>query len=250
MPAKADTENLSANLLEHQIKLVEKLSKELLSSHDRAYTQIESLLSLRDALRLSYSLPALRGWAASPDLLLMVHEHVRTARPRLVVECGSGASTLVIADALRQNGFGQLVSLEHDASYADKTRGYLVRENLDLWAAVQTVPLVVWEQEHFGGELLAEGEKARWYDLTGLQGLEAIDLLFVDGPPAATCPYSRYPAIPAFFSRLSCTAEVWMDDTRRQQEKQICEAWAQTFDLDLELRSLDKGLGILRRRSH
>jgi hypothetical protein len=56
----------------------------------------------------------LSGWAADP---VMVHNAVRLlveVRPALVVECGSGSSTVVLARCLRGLGHGRIVSLDHD----------------------------------------------------------------------------------------------------------------------------------------
>ncbi|MGP9535215.1 hypothetical protein ACT3RY_12370, partial [Halomonas sp. AOP42-E1-30] len=72
-------------------------------------------------------------------------------------------------------------------------------------------------------------------------------LLWVDGPPGATCLFSRYPALPALAGKLSSSAEVWMDDTIRQEEKDICEHWAANHGFELEYFPLEKGLGRLTR---
>ena len=80
-----------------------------------------------------------------------------------------------------------------------------------------------------------------------LEGVENVDLLWVDGPPGATCLYSRYPALPALADKLSPNAEVWMDDTIRQEEKDVCERWAADYGFELEYFPLEKGLGRLTR---
>ena len=60
-------------------------------------------------------LPSTRGWAASPDLLLVLVDLMITERPSLVVECGSGASTLWLALAMRRFKIdGRIVALDHD----------------------------------------------------------------------------------------------------------------------------------------
>src|SRR5699024_11233349 len=62
---------------------------------------------LQRRLTIKGQLPPLRGWATSPDVLLRLHTHIMATRPNVIVEFGSGASTLVIADALSQNGAGK-----------------------------------------------------------------------------------------------------------------------------------------------
>lgn len=88
-----------------------------------------------------------------------------------------------------------------------------------------------------------------WYSKQLLEGLEGVDLVFVDGPPGSTCQYARYPALPAIYQYLSASAQVWMDDTIRREERDICEAWAKQYQFDLEYLNYEKGLGRLTRKS-
>nr|WP_290441787.1 MULTISPECIES: class I SAM-dependent methyltransferase [unclassified Cobetia] len=166
-------------------------------------------------------------------------------RPQVIVEFGSGASTLVIADALRQNGAGQLISIEHSDYYGAQTLGTLQAERLEGWVDLRIGDLEAWEGEHLNPE---DAEKpSRWYPVSLLEGIEQIDLLWVDGPPGATCLFSRYPALPALADKLSPNAEVWMDDTIRHEEKDICERWAKDHGFELTYYPLEKGLGRLTR---
>lgn len=59
-------------------------------------------------------LPPTRGFAASPDMLVMLAEHILTHKPQHIVELGSGVSTLVIARCLQMNGSGHLISIDQD----------------------------------------------------------------------------------------------------------------------------------------
>lgn len=248
-----DFRRVEQSLLKATNDAVSKNTRDLLIVQNRLYAQLEKLNWLTRSVRLNYSLPALRGWAASPDVLLMLHEHVRQRRPRLVVEFGSGCSTVVIADALRQNGFGKLVSFEHSSDYAAQTLGYLERENLDAWVDLRLNDLTVWDKDHLatsassGAAESTDTPSLRWYDASHMTDLEGIDLMFVDGPPGGTCPYSRYPALPALADRLSSNAEVWMDDTIRQEEKDICADWAQKHGMVVDFIDFEKGMGRLKR---
>jgi len=60
----------------------------------QTFRQLEALQNLNAVLPANDVLPATRGWAASPDLLAVLVDLVVAERPSLVVECGSGASTL------------------------------------------------------------------------------------------------------------------------------------------------------------
>ena len=69
---------------------------------------IQSLLWLYAQIPFRSPLPALTGWAASPQLACTVYELTRKHQPLTVVELGSGASTLVVAYALEANGRGHI----------------------------------------------------------------------------------------------------------------------------------------------
>jgi len=77
--------------------------------------QVIALFQLYQALSPRRLLPRTRGWAASPDFLLTLYHTIRSRRPELVVEIGSGVSTLVCAYALQQNGSGRLVWVLNEA---------------------------------------------------------------------------------------------------------------------------------------
>lgn len=229
--------------IEGLLKEVERKSfKDQVVVQNGIYAQLEALAWLGRALSLSGSLPPLRGWAASPDVLLRLHEYVRFQKPKVVVECGSGCSTLVIADALRQNGEGTLVSLEHSRKYGAKTQALLEREGLEQWVKLRIDDLETWQGKHLND---GESEAVEWYHSASLAGIEGVDLLFVDGPPGRTCKFARYPALPALFDRLAPGAQIWMDDTIRQEEVDICNSWAEQYGYDVEFFALEKGLGVL-----
>lgn len=245
MKSENNIEKLEKKLLAAGKENAGKFTRDLLIVQNRLYAQLESLSWLQRRLAIRGQLPPLRGWATSPDVLLRLHAHIMATRPRVIVEFGSGASTLVIADALRQNGVGKLISIEHSDHYGAQTLGTLQAEALEGWVDLRIDDLEAWEGEHLNPE---DAEKpSRWYPVSLLEGVENVDLLWVDGPPGATCLFSRYPALPALADKLSPNAEVWMDDTIRQEEKDTCERWAKDHGFELEYFPLEKGLGRLTR---
>ncbi|MFC0266585.1 class I SAM-dependent methyltransferase [Kushneria aurantia] len=240
-----DAAALEKKLAEHIKKGADRLSRELKQVQQNTYTQLEALSWLQGRLSLRAQLPPLRGWAASPDVLLRLHSHIMAAKPAVVVEFGSGASTLVMADALRQNGFGQLISIDHSGYYGEQTRATLDAEHLTSWVDLRIGALQPWEGEHPCPE--DSDKPPYWYPAGLLDGIEGVALIVVDGPPGATCPFSRYPAVPALYDRMAPAVQVWMDDAKRKDEKTICEHWAQHYPLEVTFLPLEKGLGILKR---
>lgn len=173
---------LANKLLKAQKEQTDKITSDLLINQNRLYTQMESLSWLQRRLTIKHQLPPLRGWATSPDVLLRLHTHIMTVQPKVVVECGSGASTLVIADALCQNGFGKLISLEHSDYYGAQTLSTLQAESLEKWVDLRIGDLEMWTGEHLNPDDVHK--PSRWYPMSLLDGIEKVDLLWVDGPPA------------------------------------------------------------------
>ncbi len=180
--------------------------------------QLQLLHTLEHELDLPQGLPPTRGWAASPDFLLAIARHARAAQPRIIVECSSGVSTLVLARTAQLNGLGHVYSLEHDAEYAEATRQNLRHYKLDNYATVITAPLVA--------HSLRE-QNWPWYDLKKLTIDQPIDLLVIDGPPELTRDHARYPAGPLLFTRLAPGAAVFLDDAARPFEKDIVAWWSE-----------------------
>lgn len=220
-----------------------RVVREIRAVSDNLYSQIESLISLNKRLSLRDELPPLRKWPASPDFLLHLHKWVCDNKPKIVVETGSGATTLVIADALRRNGYGKLYSFEHLDFYANQTSRMLRNECLSAWVELKLSELVAWNDKHLA--TTDQNQQINWYNVPEWVG-ENIDLLVVDGPPASTCNYARYPAMSVFYKALTPSAEVWMDDANRPDEKEICQSWADEYSLVVDFYPLEKGLAILK----
>lgn len=207
----------------------------------QTYRQLEALQNLYAIGDLERPIPASRVWAASPDLLLFLVGLVERERPKLIVECGSGLSSLWFGVALRKFGIdGRVVALEHDERFAEQTRGQLQRHGLSGLVEVRTAEL----------ERFELGEKAfHWYARKGWEDLKDIDLLFVDGPPTETGEHARYPAYPLLGERMSETGVVVLDDMVRKDEQQVLARWLEEHpDLTDERVRLEKHAAMVRRK--
>ncbi|MBB4930735.1 putative O-methyltransferase YrrM [Lipingzhangella halophila] len=212
------------------------------------YEQQVAWQELREFVRPGSFMPALRGWAASPDVLRLVVDAIRARHPKLVVECGSGASSVWLGYALRRAGGGRLVALEHDERYADLTRRMLADHDLDDIVEIRHAPLRDWvptdpDAPNPSGQ--------PWYDLAAVCDLNDIDLLFVDGPPHFTATEARYPAGPALLPRCSASAVVVLDDTSRHDEQALSGRWlAATPGLVCDEVPVEKGARVFTWREH
>jgi predicted O-methyltransferase YrrM len=182
------------------------------------FSQLQALSVLERSLALDKPLPLLRGWAGSPDFLLTVSMAIKENRPNVVMECSSGASTLVIARSLQLNGQGHVYSLEHDPVYAAKTNKLLLEHALSSWATVIHAPLETKRTE------------TPWYSEDVIPtDLQAIDLLVIDGPPSTIAPMARFPALPRLIGRMSKHAKVIIDDTARTDDSKMIQLWLKSF---------------------
>jgi len=216
------------------------LEQEIKKEIRQTFRQLEALQNLTAVLPASDVLPATRVWAASPDLLVVLVDLVITARPSLVVECGSGASTLWLALAMRRFGIdGRIIALEHDPAFGGKTRDLLARHDVGDLAEVRDVPL---ESVSLDGETYSWYARRAWEDLTG------IDLLFVDGPPATTGHQARYPALPLLIGSLSPAATAVLDDLIVPDMQKVLGRWLDAYpDFGSEILPLEKQAAVLRR---
>jgi hypothetical protein len=201
--------------------------------------QLEALLNLHAVIPVRAPLPASRGWAASPDLLLAYVGEILSRRPGLIVECGSGLSTLWAALALQATGGnGRVVALEHDAEYCEATRATLAAHGVGHLAEVRHAPI----------EPVTLGDKQQpWYTLSAVGDLDKIDLLFVDGPIGSMDPEARYPAVPLLRDRLTPGTAIILDDADRPEEKNVVTHWCADWpELSCEMLRLEKGAARLR----
>ncbi len=216
------------------------LEKEIKKEIRQTFRQLEALQNLSAVLPANDVLPATRGWAASPDLLAVLVDLVITERPSLVVECGSGASTLWLALTMRRFEIdGRIIALDHDPVFGGKTRDFLARHDVRDLAEVRDAPL-----ESFS----LDGETYSWYARRAWQDLTGMDLLFVDGPPATTGHQARYPALPLLSGSLSPAATAVLDDLVVPDMQKVLRLWLDAYpDFSSEILPLEKQAAVLRR---
>jgi predicted O-methyltransferase YrrM len=204
--------------------------------------QVEALTNLNAMLPPDLPMPGAQAHRVSPELLLLLVDLVRQARPGLVVECGSGTSTVWVARALRHYGIdGRVVALEHDKQHAALTRRYLDVHGLKRLAEVREAPL---------DAFLHDGAEWHWYSALAWKDLDEVDLLFVNGPPSDTTDTTRFPALPLLADRLSRRVVIVAGDLAREGEREIVADWlAACPEFSAETVNLEGGGAILRRTS-
>jgi predicted O-methyltransferase YrrM len=218
----------------------DRTSKELIAQTGRiknelgnVYHQFEAVEQLLPLLKLSAPLPPSRGWAASPDFLLTLAHVTKKVKPRLTVELGSGISTLVLA----KSGAKKIVSLDHSVDFGTQT-GEMLKNH-----GVRGVDIRIHELESYSGNY-------KWYARSTFKGLAKIDLLVIDGPPSATNPDARYPALEHLVPLLSPRATVILDDVYRDEERKLADAIAKALPNHvLTIYSHEKGTAVISPRA-
>ena len=161
--------------------------------------------------------PEFDDYCAEPDFLLKVATGImEMGVVDNIMECGSGISTLVIAQCLYlkekfQNICGQLISLEHDPYYSSCTYEWLKDRGLPGYADVHLCPVI---------------GSPPWYSLATVEIPPKIDALIIDAPPAHLHPEARHGAI-KLFPFLKDDAKIYADDGKR--EMSVLERWAKEF---------------------
>ena len=206
-------------------------------SVNNMFVQVESLIGLYNDLDLEKSLPKTRGWAGSPDFLMFIAKTAQKNKPRTIIECSCGVSTIALAQSLKLCGQGHVYSLEHEPKFAELTREELERHDLKDWATIIDAPLVK-HQIH--------AQEWVWYSLESLPKNIEADLIVIDGPPKTIGYLARYPAGPCLFCMLSERGVVIVDDTSREDEQEIIKMWKNEYSkVNITYFQLEKGCCLL-----
>ena len=182
--------------------------------------------ALLDRLDLPHdALPNLGSWKADTGLLTLVADHILAEKPRTVVEFGTGASTLIVAQALKLAGGGDFLSFEQHPEFVQATRDWLSAHGLE--ADLRAVPL----------RPSPGGWPGLWYDHGDLP--ERIDFMLIDGPPWTIHPFTRGAAA-TLFDRIAPGGVVMLDDAARPGERIVARRWRKDWP-DFEFRLLKSG---------
>ena len=201
----------------------------------QAYSQLEILITLINDLNITERLPKTRQYAASPDYLYEINKVIKEKKPNTIFEIGSGVSTIISSYSLKKNGFGKIISLDHNEKYAEITRNEIQKHNLEKYANIIYSPLKNYKN-------------FKWYDLSYVDNIDSIDMLVIDGPPIKIGRNARYPAIPLLLDKLSKNAVIILDDANRSNEKATIENWKKQYDC-FEFYYIDneKGLCLIKK---
>ena len=231
---------------------------------DNALQQSVAYTGLHDYFasgRLPVVTPWQRGWPASPDFMCWLVERIEQNDYDLIVEFGSGMTTLytvkTLAARIRRDAsrkVARVVSFDHEEVFCGKTRDLLAQsgsnEILDnvevVHAPLQpyTAPDGTTYQYYACEEQLAALSAAYKSPASRI-------LVTVDGPPGATGKNARYPAFPLVMRHLaSAHIDFLLDDYFRDDERELARAWQSACDtaglgISVTERACEKGAFLL-----
>ena len=182
------------------------------------------------------ALPNLGSWKADTGFLHLICDIIAEKKPQHVVEFGCGASSLVIAKALKKAGCPPHLSFDQHADFVSSTSEWLADQDLD--ADIRHAPLQPIDDDWPG----------LFYDTGPLE--DGIDLMIIDGPPWTLNPMTRGGAA-RLFRHLAPGSTVLLDDAARPGERLVARRWRSEFpDMDFRLwKGGEKGTLIGRKRA-
>ena len=210
----------------------------------RGHLQQNAYISLLSFLRPEAPFPLMGDVTIAADMGLLLASYIVERRPKVVLELGSGVSTLVAGYSVRHNQAGRVVSVEHNMEFLERTRDAVACHGLSDCVEIVFAPLE---------PVVIAGTTWLWYQVSSItetvNSIPAIELLFVDGPPGTILKHARYPALPVLKSCLAENCVVLADDARRGDEREVLTRWIRE-NPEFALRELGtiRGTGMLQRR--
>jgi hypothetical protein len=175
------------------------------------------------------------GFSCDLHFLDAVQKRLSTARGT-VLECGTGATTLLAGVLAERHGF-RVLSLEQDPSWSAHVRRTLRREGIDRVTIVEA-------------PLRREGDYA-WYDVDPGVVPPDVSLVICDGPFVASSfgpPIHaswRYGVVPHVLARRD--AEMLLDDLDDPRAHAVLDRWSREFGaICSPVHSDDGEFGIVR----
>ena len=224
----------NADLVRLRKQLLTAVKKEVLNGTQ----QLEAFLDIQNFFTHGEHLPLMHGWPVSPDFAHYLIQLLEKNDYDLILEFGSGSSTVIIARTLAHLGRTRpaksaalQVAFEHLDKYHHQTRADLEGAGLANSVELTLAPLQPYQLPN-GNTYLYYTCSDKLLDLaTRLPTTPIRILLVVDGPPASTGQHARYPALPAVLAHLDGNnIDILLDDHARPDEKEVGALWEQDLE--------------------
>lgn len=216
--------------------------------------QLEAFMGIQNYLERGIKPLSFHGWPISPDIGLYIAGLIDANNYDVIIEFGSGTSTVLMAKALiskqrnvqtkaltntsQSNDIAlqdktftdlpaRIVTFEHNSLYHGKTTQALKDNGVDHLVDLVHAPLVDYQYKD-SSQYLYYSCNEKLQELAKIfKGRKANILVLVDGPPGATNKNARFPALPHLINNLpEHSFTIIMDDYNRAEEKEIVGIWS------------------------
>jgi hypothetical protein len=208
----------------------------LADSMQRDGTHFDSMVSIFTFIgQLRHPLPLESKSSVSPEALNLIINEIIVKKPELIIEVGSGYSTIIIGYCLERNGKGKLLALEHSKGGYEMMSNLIESHQLKDHIDLVFCPLKVYN---------LDDKDYLWYafDLNTIK--DRAQMLVINGPPPDKQKNIRYPAVPLMYDHLADVATIYFEGG----EREVVNMWIDKyFDLKPVLEETEKGLYILER---
>ena len=244
------------NLKELESRLMAHTKREL----QNAVKQLEAYMGIQSFMTSGEASLDFHGWPISSDIALFLIKLLVSEEYDLVVELGSGTSTVIMAKALklgsahgepRRSVGKRITSFEHSAQYLEKTLAILTEVGCEEFVDLVHSPLE--ELSICNADYLYYSCEKKLGDIaSSLVGQKSKILVFIDGPPAATCEHARFPVMPVILRHFAGhELHFLLDDFNRAEEKAVVKMWEQllreqSFSYTKEELRFEKGALLLK----
>lgn len=158
-------------------------------------------------------------YALSPYTITHILNDMTINSRKNIVEFGSGASTIYIALYMKKHNIGQsFVSFDQDSHWLETIQSTYLNDislaNNQKFNLIHA-PLL---PTNFGKK-----DEARWYseEIVNSNVNDPVHCIIVDGPTGDINRFARYPVINFIVNHLSEDGVVFIDDAKREGEKEI-----------------------------
>lgn len=228
-----------ANFLKCLLKYIFK-QYEILKKERSFFNEEIQLINnkLKPKLPLLYQ----KEWTILPDFTANLINIISETKPSVIVECGSGLSTLILGYLLKNRMVSKCISLEHNKQFYESTKTDLINHQLEEYVNLIYTPLK---------PVIIKDKQWFWYDTNVIyETVDQIDLLLVDGPPGQIQKHSRYPAVPLLKKLFNPNSIVIVDDSNRSDELEIVNRWLlENPELTLNKLETKKGMCVLKQNT-
>ena len=233
-PLIALPKSINTDLIPAINNVEKKTTQAIQKQTSNAVQQLESYMAIENYLSTGALLSGFHGWPISPDIGLFIINQMRRKQYDLIIEFGSGTSTLLFAklaaaqhhEKLMSNLLPQkIISFDHHIDYYHQTQELLNLNHVAEYVDLVHAPLREWKENE--QIFLYYDCEAKLQQLAQiLNGKQAKILVLVDGPPGNTCKDARYPAVPLLFKYLEKhLIDIILDDAARAEEKEVAMKW-------------------------